>query len=159
MTITATIEFVPSPAGIAEAMADLDRLSAEFGITEESDDPVASTLPAPTGSAVSAVFNSTGEGSRTRELLRLLPDNANEALSPVEIGELLTPNDDGSALSAAQVRAVMRNEKRIEHTLRKRGVIAESRKVVCADWTRYDQEGFGRYYVSAKDRNEIDGLS
>jgi len=158
MTVTATIEFSPTPAGIAGAMADLDKLAAEFGISEEADDPVGDEPLAPAGSAVEAVFRSTGVGSRTRELLKVLPGDILNAMSPEEIGEVLTPNSDGSALSPAQVRAVMRNEKRIEKTLRQRGTIAEGREVVLADWSRYDHEGFGRYYVSAADREAIDAL-
>ena len=164
MSLTTTIEFEPTPEGVANAQSELDRFKAILfgddarGAEASAQDPQLASVQAPPDEAPSAVHRGTGESTRTRELLHVLPGDIQEAMTPAEIGEVLTPNDDGSPLSPAQVRAVMRNEKRIERTLKKRGVILEDREVVKSDFSRYDAEGCGRYYVSRADYEVIQTL-
>ena len=162
--MTTKIEFEPTPAGIDQAREELDRFAALFG--DDGPDAAGKGVkptpphpgPSPSDEAPRAVYRSATEGSRTRELLKALPSNKADALTPTEIGKLLRPNDDGSALHSGQVRAVMRNEKKIEQTLKKRGVIADDREVVIGDFTRYEDEGCGRYYISADDRAILQSL-
>lgn len=160
--MTTRIEFPPTPAGVADAREELDRFAALFGEDELGADASPGPDEAPAAAADEApraVYRSSTEGSRTRELLKGLPGDIDQAMTPAEIGEqLLRRNDDGSPLSPAQVRAVMRNEKKIEGTLKKRGVIPEDRVVLRIDWSRYESEGCARYYVSAADSAVIRSL-
>lgn len=155
MSATAQINFSPTPAGVAEAQAVLDRFKAGLAPTRRADEPeTPEAAPATNKSPAVAVAEGTGPESRTRELLKVLPGDATKAITPAEIGELLRRNDDGSALRPAQVRAVLRNEKRIEHRLREAGTI--DREVVVVDFSRYDAEGSARYYVRMTDREDLD---
>ena len=106
--------------------------------------------------AARRVYNGAVDGGRTQDLLKALPRDDEHPLTFAELGELMRPWDDGDHLSAAQVRACYRNEKRIERWLKKHGVISEDRVIIRK--VQDDAEGVGRYYVSGPDHDLIKSL-
>jgi hypothetical protein len=161
--ISSSLKFEPTPAGIARAHEELDKFAASLGgepagEAAEDAESQAPASQAPSDDAARTVYRNAGYDTRTRQLLKALPGDVREAVTPTEIAKHLRRHSDGSLLPPAGVRAVMRNVKRIERTLKRRGVIAEDREVLKADWSRYDVEGCGRYYLSAADHEIIQTL-
>jgi serine/threonine protein kinase len=112
-----------------------------------------------TGEAPAAVtlYESLSKEGRSREVLSVLPGGRSNALTPAELGYLMEPDASGERLSKSSVRAAIRNVMRIE----KRLLLEEqiSRRVLLVDWTSYDVDGAGRYYVDDLDREALDGMS
>jgi len=71
-------------------------------------------------------------------------------LTPEEIGVALAPTNGGTPLTKNQARAVLRNLSRAQGNLIQVGRL--SREVLVKDFTRYDEEGAGRYGLSEADR-------
>jgi len=157
------LTFEPTRIGFERARSELERTAAEFWGDAEADiagaqdgEPKMKEGPPLSESPAVTVYRNAGSTSRSRRLLELLPAGESNALSPSEIGELLPPATDGSPLTPHSVRAVMRNVKRNEQTRRERGEMPQDREVILADWSNYESEGSGRYYVSLEDRDAID---
>lgn len=163
MTIQMNLAFEPTRIGFERARSELDRTAAKLWGEGDADDAGAAVgeskkkegLPVLESPAVT-VYRNAGNTSRSRRLLELLPAGESNALSPSEIGELLPPATDGGPLTPHSVRAVMRNVKRNEHTRRERGEMPQDREIIQVDWSNYESEGCGRYYLSLEDRNAID---
>jgi hypothetical protein len=163
MSITVTLEFDATLGGVATARSELERFAADLRSRELPDGseqgPQAGSAAAvePVGvdesPAVTVYRNAEFEGY-SRELLKVLPEK-DEALMPAELGERMPPFEDGTVLEPRNVRAVLRNIKRNEAKRKREGEMAEDREVVKADWSRYDREGAGRYYLSREDREAI----
>jgi len=76
------------------------------------------------------------------------------ALTPEELGQKMAPWPGGGRLSKASVRAAIRNVQRAEAHLLSEGLI--DRRIVKIDFSDYDREGAGRYYVEREDRRILD---
>jgi hypothetical protein len=161
MTPTITLAFPPTKQGVAEARLDLDRLEQtleqEWASPVVSDAGRAASAPASasTESPSLVVYERSVKGGRSRELLETIGGDKSNALLPSELGPKLAPGPGGKALSKASVRAVIRNIQKLEGHLLAEGAI--SRRVILIDFSGYDQEGAGRYYISDEDRGELDG--
>ena len=143
MTATVSIIVPLTPAGLAEARADLDRLEA---LIDRAAKP-------PESARARRVFRRAG-GPRSREILELLPAGKAAGLTPAELGREMAPWPGGSALTKASVRAAIRNVQRAEVHLLAEGLI--DRRIVKIDFSDYDREGAGRYYVEREDRRILD---
>jgi hypothetical protein len=133
-----------TPAGIAEARADVDR-AAE--LLRQSGKVVAfAKHPA------RRIFRRAA-GRRSREILDLLPVGKEAAMTPQELARKMSPDARGNRLSKASARAAIRNIQRCETHLLAEGL--SDRRVVQIDWSRYEQEGAARYFVSAEDKRVI----
>lgn len=114
----------------------------------------ASAAPTATTAASPAVIlHQAMEANRSREFLEAL------STKPQTFDELsphLSANHDGTALSAAQVRAVYRNIRRREEGLISSGKI--DRQVVRANFDLYEQEHAGRYSLTTQDLDALDQL-
>ncbi|MEJ7790982.1 MAG: hypothetical protein WKF65_03300 [Gaiellaceae bacterium] len=100
------------------------------------------------------VYDRSVKGGRSRELLETIGGGKANGMLPSELGPRLKPGPGGKALSKASVRAVIRNIQKLEGNLLAEGAI--SRRVVLIDFSGYDKEGAGRYYISDEDRNDLD---
>ena len=74
-------------------------------------------------------------------------------MTPHELARKMAPDERGSRLSKASARAAIRNVQRCETHLISEGLI--DRRIVQIDFSRYESEGAGRYYVSAEDKRVI----
>lgn len=163
-TMTTTIQFAPTPEGVAAARLELDELEGLFGADDDEPETEAGAPdigppgpgPHTDDNVAQLVYNGANDEGRTRDLLKALPGDDEHPLTFAELGELMRPWPDGTPLAAPEVRACHRNEKRIERTLKKRGVISEERVVIHQEWDR--AQGIGRYYVSAADRDVLQSL-
>jgi hypothetical protein len=120
-----------------------------------ADGPAEASVSAASQAAADAVtlHQETDPHNRSRKLLEAL------TTEPRTFGDLapqLPPNDDGSTLDNAQVRAVYRNIKRTEGRLIKEGTI--SGPVVQTDFDRYDADGAGRYFLNGPALAALDRL-
>lgn len=158
-----TLTFPPTKQGLAEARLDIDRL--EQTLEQEWATTTAAPLPdgedasasarghASTASPAVIVYDRSVKDGRSRELLETIGGGKANGMLPSEVGPKLAPGPGGKALSKASVRAVIRNIQKLEGHLLAEGAI--SRRVILIDFSRYDQEGAGRYYVSEQDRNDL----
>lgn len=157
---TITLAFPPTKQGVAEARLDLDRLEQTLEQEWTSSTPLVSNAAgaaalAPAASPAVVVYERSVKDGRSRELLEMIGGGKANGLLPSELGPKLAPGPGGKALSKASVRAVIRNIQKLEGHLLAEGVI--SRRVILIDFSGYDQEGAGRYYISDEDRGELDG--
>jgi hypothetical protein len=161
---TITLAFPPTKQGFAEARLDLDRLEQTLeqewtsSTTPASNDAGATAsapASAPAASPAVVVYERSVKDGRSRELLETIGGGKANGLLPSELGPKLAPGPGGKALSKASVRAVIRNIQKLEGHLLAEGAI--SRRVILIDFSGYDQEGAGRYYISDGDRTELDG--
>jgi len=150
-TLTANIQFQPTEEGLAEARRKLDDLAAQlFQNGEESADAVG---PESKGvrdeEAARLVYEGTTQGGRSHDLLKALKPGVENRLDFSELGLRMRPWDDGTALSASEVRACYRNVRRTERKLKKQGRISGDRVVIRMAWD--DSRGRGYYFVSQVD--------
>lgn len=87
------------------------------------------------------------------ESRRLLEALTTDPLSFEELADRM-PRPDGSVYSSASMRAVYRNVKQQEKTLRGAGAI--SGPVVEIDDSGYHSEGFARYHLGPESMNALD---
>jgi hypothetical protein len=150
MAATVTISVPLTPSGLAEARSDLDRLAA---LVNGEVWPKQSGGQAFETHRARRIFK-RAVGLRSREILDLLPPGKAMALTPEELGRKMAPWPGGGRLSKASVRAAIRNVQRAEAHLLSEGLI--DRRVVKIDFSDYDREGAGRYYVEREDRRILD---
>jgi hypothetical protein len=93
-------------------------------------------------------------GSRSREVLELLPAESQGGLMPEELGKQMRRERDGSVVDKASARAAIRVVQRVTTRLRDKRVI--SGELVKIDWAKYDAEGAGRYSLSDEARKALD---
>jgi hypothetical protein len=112
----------------------------------------ATTAPSTT-SAVTALYEHLAPDveSRTLDLLRIFATHP--PLTPEEIAKRLTPYQGGVMFTKQQARAVLRNLSRAQTHLRRIGKI--DRDVLVKDFSRYEEEGAGRYGLSDADREAL----
>jgi hypothetical protein len=145
MAVTLTISVPLTRAGLAEARRDLDQAAAAL---EKTEAPVAfAKHPA------RRVFR-RAVGERSREVLELIPASKGAALTPSELATRMAPGPKGARLSKSSVRAAIRNVQRAEKHLSDEGSI--DRRVILIDWSGYERDGAGRYYMSPEDKRVID---
>ena len=140
MQTTVTFDY---PAGLDDAIEQLRNMR-----------PVDPTTPAPDGTAgATATPAPTPDADVVRMHRQMQPNESQrflEALTstPLTFAELAArmPKPDGTIHSNASMRAVHRNVRRQEHTLIKRGVIADH--VVQWNFDNYDADAGGRYYLT-----------
>lgn len=165
-TITGTVTFPLTREGFDAARDLIDAHEAEL-VNESAIKPATprgpSVEPAPAGGMIDdgdvprAVYEAAWEDGLSRPYLKALPAEDEGGLTMAEIGEQLKAYwADDRPLTPAETRAVHRNVKKIERTLKRRGQMPEDRVVVRKDWS--DSEGVGRYYVSAADHEAIAAL-
>jgi hypothetical protein len=163
MPPTITLAFPPTKQGFVDARLDLDRL--EQTLEQEWN---SATTPDPSGAGAAAsapasapavspavvVYERSVKDGRSRELLETIGGGRANGLLPSELGPKLAPGPGGKALSKASVRAVIRNIQKLEGHLLAEGAI--NRRVILIDFSGYDREGAGRYYISEEDRRQLD---
>lgn len=126
-----------SPSGLADARRTLDDLQRLV-------------LPPPAIATAEAVYRRATTSGRTRELLQVLM-RASQPLTPTEIGAQLAP-----PLAAKNVRAILRNLQRVQHSLLKENAI--DREVLIKDFSQYGTTGAGRYCLSDDDKAVLQDL-
>jgi hypothetical protein len=144
VTVVLTISIPFTSAGIAEGRRDLDRAAAVL----EKNAPSVAFAKHP----ARRVFRRAA-GERSREVLDLIPGSKEAALMPSELATRMAPGPNGARLSKSSARAAIRNVQRAESHLLAEGLI--DRRVVLIDWSRYEREGAGRYYMSPDDKRVI----
>lgn len=92
------------------------------------------------------VFERAGEGSRSRELLKILADES-RAMTPTQIAERMR-SDDGP-VATSTVRAAIRNVSRIQKSALEQRLI--QRSVLIVDGSNYATDGANRYSLLAED--------
>lgn len=107
---------------------------------EEAPGP--STTPPPPNDADIVRLHRQMEANQSRRFIEVL---TSEPLTFEQLAKLM-PKKDGTTHSNASMRAVHRNVRRKEQTLKKRGVI--SHHVVKSNFDDYDADGAGRYYLA-----------
>ncbi|MFO0722847.1 MAG: hypothetical protein U1E65_03615 [Myxococcota bacterium] len=151
MPITIQITEPWTPEDVDRAMRTLSRLAAPPDVA-----PVAPSKNGATddgdGRTAAAVYQRGGGGGLSRQLLEVLPAGRDDAETPEELGRRMRPHR-----TKAEVRAAIRNVRRIEASLRKEGAVM--RGVLLADSEAYEKDGASRYYVTAADRAAIDALA
>ena len=144
-------------AGLAEARADLNRLAALVKEAEKPKDLAGKAAVVAFGTHPARRVFRRAVGPRSREILELLPAGKPAALTPAKLGRKMAPWPGGSPLTKASVRAAIRNVQRAEAHLLAEGLI--DRRIVKIDFSDYDREGAGRYYVEREDRRILDKCS
>jgi Mg2+ and Co2+ transporter CorA len=91
------------------------------------------------------------DASKSPVLLRIFAEH--DLLKPEQIGELLAPANGNVPLTKHGARAVLRNLGRAQTHLRAAGGL--ERDVIEKDFTRYDDEGSGRYGLTEADRKVL----
>jgi hypothetical protein len=148
MAATVQISFPLTPAGLDQGRAEVDQVAELFARSQKK--PVASAKhPA------RRLFQRSS-GRRSREILDLLPAGKEAAMTPTELARTMAQWPDGAKLSKASARAAIRNVQRAETHLLAEGLI--DRRVIEIDFSGYDRESAGRYYVSAEDRKVLNRL-
>jgi hypothetical protein len=130
------------PAGLEDAIKRLQQMrpadptSTPPGIAGEP------TSPATTKDADVVRMHRQMDANESRRFLEILTSK------PLTFADLALrmPRPDGSIHPNASMRAIHRNVRRQEHTLIKRGVIADH--VVQGNFDNYDADGGGRYYLA-----------
>jgi hypothetical protein len=89
--------------------------------------------------------------SKSPLLLRIFAEH--DLLTPQQIGELLAPANGNVPLTKRSARAVLQNLGRAQAHLQAAGSL--ERDVIQKDFTRYDQEGSGRYGLTEGDRKAL----
>lgn len=130
-------------------------VSAAAAPQTEAGEALVDAVEAAPASAADAVtlHQETDPHNRSRKLLEAL---TTEPLTFADLAPQLPPNDDGSPLDNAQVRAVYRNLKRTENRLFEEGAI--SGPVVQTDFDRYEDDGAGRYFLTGPALAALDRL-
>lgn len=150
MSATVNLAFELTPGGLEQAQAELDRIR---GLFEQRGAGGAKASERVAGE----ILYSECQGRLSRELLKLLPDRKEDALTFAELGEKMTADDGHSKLDKTSVRAAYRNVKRVENRLGKAGEI-DDQGVIQVDYDRYGAEGANHYYLRPEDRAAIDEL-
>lgn len=152
------------PATEADAAHDaFNKLEEAFGVPSAQRRAAAEPAPGaedaaddgPASFAADAVtlHQETDPHNRSRRLLEALTA---EPVTFADLAPHLPPNDDGSELTTAQVRAVYRNLKRTENRLLEEGAITAP--VVQTNFDMYDADGGGRYYLAKPALAALDRL-
>lgn len=139
------IETTPTAVGIAEAIRELEELRESLA-QRSSQEREPSAEP-----AIVTLYLRSGEGTRSREFLETLPAASAGGMTPVELGAAMAPDPGGSRLEPANVRAVLRNVLRARLHLREEGRIPSDLDLVCVDWSGYESQGAGRYFLTDSD--------
>lgn len=100
------------------------------------------------------VWDNVSDGLRSQEVLKTLPGEESDAMTPTEMAEEMEPADDGQVLRRASVRASILNIRRVEKRLREEGRIQG--RLVQAEWS--DGDGANRYYLRPEDHGVIAAL-
>jgi hypothetical protein len=142
----------PTPAGIAAGRRALDELEGKL-----------SSGPRPSFEQHNAVtlLESFGNGTLAPEVLKVLPAGKDDGLTPEEIGNLIdNPYEPGTNPDKASVRGAIRIIQRKQRKLAAQGKIAAEGKmdgeVLHWDWSRYDRDGAGRYFIDMSARTALD---
>jgi hypothetical protein len=142
-----TLHLEPTRAGLAAGHRALDELERDlFGPSEgpSSDRHDAVTL-----------VESFGDGTLAPEVVKVLPAGKEHGLTPEEIGSLIdNPYDPGSSPSKGSVRGAIRIIQRKQKKLADDGRIDGD--VLRWDWTHYDRDGAGRYFIDQDARRALD---
>ena len=93
-------------------------------------------------------------GSRSREVLELLPAKSQGGLTPEELGLKMKPEKSGSPVSKASARAALRVIQTVGGRLVQKGVMKGD--VLDIDFSKYDIEGAGRYALTDDARKALD---
>ena len=120
----------------------IGRLQRDDVVAERPQRTAASTTE-----PIIRLYEHVGSTSATRRLLEVLPGGRENGLTPEELGSLLGQ----PPLSKGSVRAIIRNAKRAEM-----GIGGQVGDVVNTDFSGYDDEGAGRYYVEPDQRLALD---
>ncbi len=110
--------------------------------------------PSPTGSLAKLIWDNVSDGQRSQEVLRTLPGDDTQGMTPTELGEQMTPDENGHLLSKGSVRASILNLRRVEKRLREEGRIKG--RLVQAEWS--DADGANRYHLRPEDHAVIAAL-
>jgi hypothetical protein len=160
MTVTISLHFDPN-TDLAEALDYLTLLGATDDQPRGVDQPRDIDAPpidekrAPSAAEkpdVVILYEETDPRHRSRRFLEALSAEPELLVDLVQKSDLR--KDDGSVLPAASLRAVHRNLAKTENRLIKEGRIKG--KVVAYDWSRYDIEGAGRYFLRPADLDALD---
>jgi hypothetical protein len=149
-TAMLTISAPANAAGIRELRAQVDELERQFQLGLGG-------TPAPAAEGVHdavRLYQRTAPASRSREVLELLPGGKANAVTPEELAQLMASDKSGAKLKKASARAAIRVVQRVTTKAIREGAIG--REIIEIDFSGYDQEGAGRYYVSEKARAAID---
>jgi hypothetical protein len=154
MTVTMSLHFDPN-ADLDEAIDYLLQLRVD-----ETEAGRAAGLAVDEARASSAadqpdvltLFAETDPRHRSRRFLEALSAEPELFVDLAE--KAVLRNQDGSVLSPASLRAVYRNLTKTENRLLEEGRL--KRKVVVYDWTRYAQDGAGRYSLRPADLKALD---
>jgi hypothetical protein len=181
MAVQYAVFFGPSASDAEEAKAAIDRLvraALETPAIVVSDDrghpspeeqgtyATGAKQAAHPSDAAPTTGVRPGQGLQQADVLTLYFEMAQNSLSPrlvealstdphtfAELAEKMPPRD-GAPLSTAQMRAVHRNAKRSENRLINQGSI--NGPVIQSDFSRYDADGGGRYYLRSADLKALD---
>lgn len=163
MPLEGTITFPLTEEGLAHAEEELrQKRLALFGGGQPASHGSAMTIAAgggpqaPSTNPAVILWGNIGDQSRTREILKLLPDVEKAARTPAELARLMRPDATGQELKKASVRAAILNARRVEKRLRAEGRI--DRPVIVADYSRYDADDANRYYLLPEDAKAIAAL-
>jgi hypothetical protein len=140
------IEFPLTPEGVSDAASDLER------IRELVERPHA--RPVALAKQPARLVFTRAVGARSREVLRLLPAGKAAALTPSELAKKMRAWASGEPLSRASARAAIRNIQRCESHLLAEGLV--DRRILQIDFSGYDREGSGRYYLEPEDKRILD---
>lgn len=152
MAAQALIKFPFNADGLREAKAELSKIEALLEGTPHPDPQQPSAPPNP---AV-VLWQNVGPSSRTREILKLLPNDPAKGKTPDELAQVMRPDSNGARLKKASVRAAILNARRVEKRLRSEGKI--DREVIVADGSHYDDDDANRYHLRPEDSAAIKAL-
>ncbi|HEU4702112.1 MAG TPA: hypothetical protein VFS37_06475 [Conexibacter sp.] len=153
-TIEGRVRFPLTAEGVEQARMELERLAGRLGARDIDVPSRPSGDPAST-SRGKVLFEHLDPASRGRELLRVLPEGKDHALTPAELASRMAPGPTGEALKPGSVRAVIRNLWRGAEHLKTRGVLDS--RVVQRHFDTYHRDGAGRYYLEPGDGRGIPG--
>jgi hypothetical protein len=139
MQVTVTFDY---PAGFDAAIEELEKMRPVDPTRAPDGTASATATPAPTTDADVVRIHRQMEPNESQRFLEALTS------APLTFAELAArmPKPDGTTHSNASMRAIHRNVRRQEHTLIKRGVIADH--VVQWNFDNYDADAAGRYYLA-----------
>jgi broad specificity phosphatase PhoE len=153
-TIEGLVRFPLTAAGVEQARIELEGLASRLVARDVSAPSRAGDDAAPT-SRGKVLFDHLDPTSRGRELLQLLPEGKDRALTPAELASRMAPASTGEPLKPGSVRAVIRNLWRGAEHLKARGVLDS--RVVQRHFEDYHRDGAGRYYLEPGDGRGIPG--
>lgn len=150
-----TLTAPATPAGVDELQSELDELKRQWG-SEAVSTTTEGAMPSADEHDAVKLYKRTRIHSRSRELLEILPGGRANGLTPTELAELMRLDRNGEKLSRGSVRAAIRVVQRVTTKALKQGAISDD--VLQIDFSGYDEDNAGRYYVEEDARKALDAF-